>query len=106
MLKWISGPELTKRINDFTDWFVGGVDTFTIWLKDHVTEWVINPLQDLMAQSPWWVMALVLLARRLRARRLAPDRDHRGVRGRHPRHRALERHDGHPGDDPDRHRCW
>jgi glycine betaine/proline transport system permease protein len=61
VLKWISGPELTKRINDFTDWFVGGVDTFTIWLKDHLTEWVINPLQDLLAQSPWWLMALVLL---------------------------------------------
>jgi glycine betaine/proline transport system permease protein len=62
VLKWISGPELTKRINDFTDWFVGGVDTYTLWLKDHVTEWVIDPLQNLMAQSPWWVMALVLLA--------------------------------------------
>ena len=61
VLKWISGPELTKRINDFTDWFVGGVDGFTIWLKDHVTEWSINPLQDLMAQSPWWLMALLLL---------------------------------------------
>jgi glycine betaine/proline transport system permease protein len=62
VLKWISGPELTRRINDFKDWFVGGVDTFTIWLKDHATQWVINPLQDLLAQSPWWLMALVLLA--------------------------------------------
>jgi glycine betaine/proline transport system permease protein len=62
VLKWISGPELTKRINDFTDWFIGHVDTFTIWLKDHLTQWVIDPLQHLMAQSPWWVMALVLLA--------------------------------------------
>jgi glycine betaine/proline transport system permease protein len=62
VLKWISGPELTKRINDFNDWFVGRVDTFTIALKDHVTSWLINPLQDLLALSPWWVMALVLLA--------------------------------------------
>jgi glycine betaine/proline transport system permease protein len=62
VLKWISGPELTKYINDFTDWFVGGVDSVTVWLKDHVTSWVINPIQDLTAQSPWWVMALVLLA--------------------------------------------
>ena len=61
-LKWISGPELTKRINDFKDWFVDHVDTFTLWLKDHLTSWLINNLQDLMAQSPWWVMALVLLA--------------------------------------------
>jgi len=62
VLKWISGPELARRINDFTDWFVGGVDTFTIWIKDHITLWLINPLQDLLAESPWWVMALVLLA--------------------------------------------
>jgi glycine betaine/proline transport system permease protein len=62
VLKWISGPELTKRINQFTDWMVGGIDTYTIWIKDHVTEWVINPLQDLMSLSPWWVMAVVLLA--------------------------------------------
>jgi glycine betaine/proline transport system permease protein len=55
------GPELARRINEFTDWFVGNVDTFTIWLKDQVTVYVINPLQDLLSQSPWWLMALVLL---------------------------------------------
>jgi glycine betaine/proline transport system permease protein len=55
------GPELARRINEFTDWFVGNVDTFTIWLKDQVTVFVINPLQDLLSQSPWWLMALVLL---------------------------------------------
>jgi glycine betaine/proline transport system permease protein len=62
VLKYLSGSELTRRINDFTDWFVGGVDGFTIWFKDQVTVVLINPLQDLLADSPWWVMALVLLA--------------------------------------------
>jgi glycine betaine/proline transport system permease protein len=62
VLRRISGPELTQAINEFTSWFVDAVDSFTIWLKDIVTELVINPLQDLMANSPWWVMALVLLA--------------------------------------------
>ncbi len=62
VLKYVSGPELTRMFNDFTDWFVGGVDTFTFWLKDQVTVLLINPLQDLLADSPWWVMALVLLA--------------------------------------------
>ncbi len=62
VLKYISGPNLTRYINDFTNWFVGGVDTFTIWLKDQITVVLINPLQDLLSQSPWWVMALVLLA--------------------------------------------
>ena len=62
VLKYISGIELTRYINEFTDWFVSWADTYTIWLKDNITEWFINPLQDLMGESPWWVMALVLLA--------------------------------------------
>jgi glycine betaine/proline transport system permease protein len=62
VLKYVSGPELTGYINDFTQWFIGGVDTFTTAVKDNVTEWTINPLEDLLSQSPWWVMALVLLA--------------------------------------------
>ncbi len=62
VLKYISGPELTKYINDFTEWFIGGVDTFTNGLKNNITEWFINPFEDLLSQSPWWVMALLLLA--------------------------------------------
>ena len=62
VLRYISGTQLTGYMNDLNDWFVGFVDSFTIWLKDTFTEGVINPLEDLMAQSPWWVMALVLLA--------------------------------------------
>ena len=62
VLKYVSGPELTSAINDFTEWFVGAVDSFTIATKDGVTEALINPLEDLLAQSPWWVMAVVLLA--------------------------------------------
>ena len=37
VLKYVSGPELTKMVNNFTDWFVGGVDGFTIWLKNNIT---------------------------------------------------------------------
>jgi glycine betaine/proline transport system permease protein len=62
VLKWISGPELTNRINDFTNWVVDTFGSFTITVKNDVTNWLINPLQDLLAQSPWWVMALVLLS--------------------------------------------
>jgi glycine betaine/proline transport system permease protein len=61
VLKWISGANLTDKINDFTTWLIDHIDTFTIGLKNDVTNWFINPLQDLLAQSPWWVMALVLL---------------------------------------------
>ena len=58
----LSGSKLTTHLNDFTNWFVNGADTVTISIKNHVTSWLINPLQDLTADSPWWVMALVLLA--------------------------------------------
>jgi glycine betaine/proline transport system permease protein len=62
VLKYISGAELTVYINEFTEWFVGGVDGFTNALKDGITEGVINPFEDLLASSPWWLMALVLIA--------------------------------------------
>lgn len=62
VLKYVSGARLTSYLNRFTDWFVGGVDAFTNWVKDVITSALINPLQDLLSQSPWWVMALVLLA--------------------------------------------
>jgi glycine betaine/proline transport system permease protein len=58
----LSGPTLAKHINDFTDWFLGHFDTLTLAFKDHITSWFIDPLQNLMSQSPWFVMALVLLA--------------------------------------------
>jgi glycine betaine/proline transport system permease protein len=61
-LKYISGSQLTQWINDFTDWFVRNFDTVTFWIKDHVTAWLIDPLQNLTGDSPWWLMALVLLA--------------------------------------------
>ena len=62
VLKYISGFRLTGYINDFKDWFIGWADTYTIWTKDHITTWVIDPLQNLTSDSPWWLMALVLLA--------------------------------------------
>ena len=62
VLKWIGGPELTDRINTFTNWVIDHFGTFTISVKNDVTTWLINPLQNLLAESPWWVMALVLLS--------------------------------------------
>jgi glycine betaine/proline transport system permease protein len=61
-LKPIDGQTVLKLINDFTNWFVDKVGTFTLALKNDVTNWVINPFQNLLAQSPWWAMALVILA--------------------------------------------
>ena len=106
VLKWISGPELTERINDFTNWFVDHVDTYTIAFKNDITNWLINPLQDLLALSPWWLTAGVLLAVAYVLGGWRPTVTTAGLRGRHPRHRAVERHHDHAGHDPGRDRCW
>ncbi|MGI9157149.1 MAG: ABC transporter permease [Marmoricola sp.] len=62
VLREIDGTHLTKLINDFTNWLVDRIDTFTIALKNDVSNGIINPLQSLLANCPWWTMALVLLA--------------------------------------------
>lgn len=61
-LKPIDGTTVTQLVNDFSGWFIDKVDTFTLALKNDVTDWVINPFQSLLSESPWWVMALVILA--------------------------------------------
>ncbi len=56
------GPQLASGINSFTDSFVNAVDVVTNGFKNGISYGFLNPLQSLMAQSPWWVMAIVLLA--------------------------------------------
>jgi glycine betaine/proline transport system permease protein len=56
----LGGP-LAKAVSTATNWTVGTFSGFTGWLKDTITTLLVNPLESLLAQSPWWVMALVLL---------------------------------------------
>ncbi|WP_138415530.1 ABC transporter permease [Sinomonas gamaensis] len=56
----LGGP-LGKAVSAATNWTVGTFSGFTGWLKDTITTLLVNPLESLLAQSPWWVMALVLL---------------------------------------------
>jgi glycine betaine/proline transport system permease protein len=60
-IKPIDGQSLTAGINNLSDWVVDKVDVVTLALKDGVTNGIINPFQDLLADSPWWVMAAVIL---------------------------------------------
>ncbi|GAB3653981.1 ABC transporter permease subunit [Nocardioides korecus] len=61
-LKPIDGQTATKLVNDFATWFIDLIDTFTLALKNDVTDWVVNPFQSLLSDSPWWLMAVVILA--------------------------------------------
>ena len=58
----IDGQNLSKGINKLSDWVIDRVDVVTFALKDGATNGVINPFQDLLADSPWWLMGLVILA--------------------------------------------
>lgn len=55
------GTPLAKAVSAATDWTVGTFSGFTEWLKNTVTTLLVDPLQSVLAQSPWWAMALVLL---------------------------------------------
>jgi glycine betaine/proline transport system permease protein len=62
ILKYLSGPYLTVKINDFTTWFVDTFSGVTSAFKDAVTNGLLNPLQSFLGDSPWWATAFVLLA--------------------------------------------
>lgn len=55
------GTPLANAISAATQWIVSTFAGFTGWLKDTVTALLVDPLQSLLAQSPWWVMVIVLL---------------------------------------------
>src|SRR4029453_6685017 len=56
------GAPLATGVSAFTDWFVNLVSGLTGAITDVVSTVLLNPLQSLLADSPWWLMALVLLA--------------------------------------------
>lgn len=67
-LRWALFPEsdlglrISKWVNSATETFVDTFGTFTRWLSDAVSNWLLNPLQDLLANSPWWLVAGTILA--------------------------------------------
>ncbi|MEO7069065.1 MAG: ABC transporter permease subunit [Nostocoides sp.] len=59
---FMHGSNVASAVNTFTDWFVNTFDVVTNALKNIVTYGLLNPLQSLLANTPWWLMASVLLA--------------------------------------------
>ena len=56
------GAPLAVAVTAFTDGLVSAVSGFTAAITDIVSTVLLNPLQSLLADSPWWLMSLVLLA--------------------------------------------
>ena len=56
------GRPLAAGVSAFTDALVRAVSGFTGAITDVVSTVLLNPLQSLLANSPWWLMFLVLAA--------------------------------------------
>ncbi|MDP9221989.1 MAG: ABC transporter permease subunit [Actinomycetota bacterium] len=56
------GTTLAGWIQSASDWVATHVDTVTNGFKDKVSYLLLNPLQDLLANSPWWLVAGAILA--------------------------------------------
>ena len=58
------GTRLAAWVDDFVEWFTDTFAGATGAFKDFVTVWLLNPLQELLAESPWYVTgaAILLLA--------------------------------------------
>ncbi|HET8560432.1 MAG TPA: ABC transporter permease subunit [Marmoricola sp.] len=56
------GHELINGINSITDTVVNGIDSLTNAFKNVISYGFLNPLQSLLSNTPWWLMAPVLLA--------------------------------------------
>jgi glycine betaine/proline transport system permease protein len=56
------GTPLSKWAQSAADWVTLHLFDLTNAIKDDTSNWLINPLQNLLANSPWYLVALVLLA--------------------------------------------
>jgi glycine betaine/proline transport system permease protein len=56
------GPSVADAVNSFTEWFVDTFGGATEWFKNVITEALINPMQSLLAESPWYVTATAIMA--------------------------------------------
>jgi glycine betaine/proline transport system permease protein len=55
------GNDIAKAADSVTQWITLHLSGVTNGIKDAVTLWVMNPLESLLTQSPWWLIALVVV---------------------------------------------
>lgn len=56
------GPKVADWVDSFTEWFTDTFSGATEGFKDFISNILLNPLQSLLAESPWYVTALAILA--------------------------------------------
>lgn len=57
-----AGPWLADRVNTFANWFIDTFGGVTEAIKNGVSDLLLNPLEALLAESPWWLAAAAILA--------------------------------------------
>lgn len=55
------GTAVANGVDSFTTWFVDTFGAATEWFRNFITEALLNPMQSLLAESPWYVTALGIL---------------------------------------------
>ena len=60
----IFAKQVANLANSATKWVTTNLYIFTVGFKDFISNWVLNPLETLLANSPWYLSlsAVVLLA--------------------------------------------
>jgi glycine betaine/proline transport system permease protein len=60
----VFGERVAEAANAVSDWITDNLGFLTVTGSEQFTIWVLNPLQDVLANSPWWLtlIAITLLA--------------------------------------------
>lgn len=56
------GSSVAAAVQSGADWVTSTFDVVTSGVKNQVTALLLNPLQDLLANSPWWLAAVAIAA--------------------------------------------
>jgi glycine betaine/proline transport system permease protein len=56
------GTRIADKVQSFSNWVSSTFDTETGWVKDQISFHFLNPMQDLLANSPWYVTGAAILA--------------------------------------------
>ncbi len=55
-----SGRRVADEVNSFFDWFIDTFGSITRGFKDAITVGLLNPLESLLSESPWYVAAFAI----------------------------------------------
>jgi glycine betaine/proline transport system permease protein len=59
---WDIGTTISDAVDRFSDWLTTNVADLTTTIQDKFTVWFLNPMEDLLADSPWYVTFAAIVA--------------------------------------------